>query len=212
MTASARDLLRVEDPDDLFEDDDLNELLDELTGISQPPDPNWRATIRRGRLMLTDWAPFLIAQGPPGALLAGRERAGVTIADLTLHGEANDELSVRYWATGTGREAADELLADWATTLGYRRLWLPDQLLELEPDPERFETAVTSCSTCRSRWSDSTPEFWLGVRRAGQFPKWCPMCGCEMPQWSIHPPDEPAPRQTRRANFRSARMSPRSPR
>jgi len=169
-------------------DDDF---LDELAGFLDddggdgPPAPTWRVTIRRGRLMLTGWAPFLIGSGPYASLFGGRERAGVAIADLTLHGKEGEEVSVRYWATGGGREQADEALVDWARDVGLKRVWLPDRLVEIEPDPERIETASVSCPTCRARWSDSTPEFWLTVRGAGVFPKWCPICGGELPQWTV---------------------------
>ena len=152
------------------------------------PRPTWRATIRGGRLMLTQWAPFLITGGPAGTLFRGRRRTGVAIADLSLHGEDADEITVRYWLEGADRASADEVLRTWAGDLGYRRIWLPDRVVELETDPERLERASVSCPTCRSRWSDGTPEFWHMVREAGMFPKWCPMCGCELPQWTVEAP------------------------
>jgi len=177
-----RDFLNVGDHDDF---------LDELAGFlddddrDEPPVPTWRATIRRGTLMLTNWEPFLIGPGPFASQFSGRERVGITIADLTLHGQEGEEVSVRYWATGTGREQADEALVNWAADVGHKRVWLPDRLVEIEPDPDRIETETVHCPTCRARWSDSTPEFWLTVRRGGAFPKWCPICGCELPQWSV---------------------------
>ena len=66
---------------------------------------------------------------------------------------------------------------------GHRRLWLPDRLVEIERDPEAITHASVRCDVCHARWSDGTPEFWLGVREAKAFPKWCPVCGCELPQW-----------------------------
>ena len=98
--------------------------------------PTWRATIRRGRLMLTGWAPWLITGGPLGTLLPARARAGVTIADLTVHGADNDELSVRYLVRAEPDGAGQEVLLDWAPEVGYSRVWLPDCIMvELDPDP-----------------------------------------------------------------------------
>ena len=169
-------------------DEDFNEIIDELTGDGDgPPAPTWRATIRGRRLTLTAWAPFLITNGPLGNLMPGREADGITIADLTVHGEDEDELSVRFYALGTTIERAEAVLIEWATRVGYRRLWLPDRLVPIEPEPEQLGTASVRCPTCRARWQDGSPEFWLLVKGGGTFPKWCPMCGCELPQWTVRP-------------------------
>lgn len=171
-------------------DEDFTESFDELAGEDGEPEltPTWRATIRRGRLMLTAWAPWLITGGPVAALLPARARAGITIADLTVHGEDNDELSVRYLARAKPAEHAQEILLEWAELVGHKRVWLPDCIMvELEPDPKRLSRATVRCEVCGSRWSDGTPEFWLGVREAKAFPKWCPVCGCEIAQWTTAP-------------------------
>lgn len=169
--------------------------LDELTGDDAPElTPSWRATIRRGRLTLTSWAPWVVTGGPLGNLLPARARAGVTIADLTPHGTDCSEISVRYLARAEPAEEAQEILLRWAQQVGYRRVWLPDCILvELDPDPDQLTTVGVRCDVCRARWADGTPEFWLGVREAKVFPSWCPLCGCEMAQWTSQP--EPATRR-----------------
>jgi len=183
---------------------DLEDFIDELADLDGEglPAPTWRATIRRGQLTMTGWAPFLITSGPLGNLFGDRERAGVAIADLTILGDDADEISVRYWSPGRHREEADEVLATWAEDVGYTRLWLPDRVIvELERRPERLEGATVICPTCRARWSDATPEFWLTVRQAKAFPRWCPMCGCELPQWQVEtPPSKQKPTDTRRGD------------
>lgn len=170
-------------------DDDFDEIFNELTGADTgDPTPTWRATIRRGRLMLTSWAPWLITGGPLATLLPARARAGVTIADLTIHGADNDEVSVRYLVRAEPEEEAQEVLLDWAQQVGHKRVWLPDCIMvELEPDPEQIARVGVRCDVCRAHWSDESPEFWLGVRGARVFPKWCPVCGCEMAQWTSRP-------------------------
>lgn len=80
-------------------DEDFEEMLEELLGDDENPAPTYRAVIRRGRLTITGWAPWLAAGGPLGKLLRERERRGVAIADLTLYGEKQDELAVRFYAT-----------------------------------------------------------------------------------------------------------------
>lgn len=166
--------------------DHIDDLIDEWLGDDgdEPAAPTWRATIRGRRLTLTEWAPWLARGGPQTKLLSEREQAGYTIADLTIHGAADDEISVRFYAVDD-LERAEELLTAWATRVGYRRLWLPDRLVSLEPQPEALGTASVRCPTCRATWSDSSPEFWLMVKRSSLFPKWCPICGCQLPQWDV---------------------------
>ena len=91
--------------------DNLNDMIDEWLGDGDgPPPPTWRATIRGRRLMLTHWAPWLAQGGPQTKLLTEREEAGFTIADLTVHGEDDDEVSVRFYAVGAELERAEQVL------------------------------------------------------------------------------------------------------
>lgn len=173
-------------------DESFFDLTDDDEEQTEPdPTPTWRATIRRDKLMLTAWAPWLITGGPLGTLLPARARSGVTIADLTVHGADEDEVSARFLVRAKSAEAADELLIDWAGKVGYRRVWLPDRLVEIERDPEAIDSASVRCDVCHAKWSDATPEFWLLVHDAKAFPKWCPVCGCELPQWTTRPTDNP---------------------
>lgn len=165
--------------DDDFDFDDI------LGGEDEPESPTYRATIRKGRLMVTGWAPWMARGGPLGSLLRARERAEVVIADLTIHGEDDKELSVRFHAAGGKRDEAERVLLEWASRVGYRRVWFPDRMIEIEPSPEQIGRASVRCPTCRAQWTDSSPDFWLSVRKQGAFPMWCALCGCELPQWSV---------------------------
>lgn len=42
-----------------------------------------RATLSGGVLTFADWSPILMNGGPPGDLFRRRDRAGVTVADVT---------------------------------------------------------------------------------------------------------------------------------
>jgi len=146
--------------------------------------PTFRATIHRnGTIRLVDWGPWLATGGPLNSLLQARGRAGIAIADLTtIRDEAGiaTELIVafRCGESPTHREA----LTAWAACVGYRRVWLDDQIVELEPIPGG--AAQTRCTGCRARIIDADESFWEFVRLRGAFPTACVLCGSDLPQWT----------------------------
>jgi hypothetical protein len=145
--------------------------------------PDFRATIRSASLRLVDWAPYLARSGPLQTLIHARGRAGTGIADLTVvrDDELADELIVEF-LTGDSPRHRDTLAA-WAARVGYRRVWFPGDVLAL-PGAAAGGAATTTCTGCRARLTDADPAFWLSVRRTGRFPAVCPLCGCDLPQWS----------------------------
>jgi hypothetical protein len=175
----------VDDPTSVGDIEDNEELLPDED--AEPPAPTYRVTIRSHGLMLTDWAPWLAGNGPSTNLLREREEAGVAIADLTLVGDCDREIAVRFYADGGDRASAERAILRWARAVGYRRVWLSNRLEELKPSPEQIGTAQVRCPSCGVVWRDSSPEFWLVVRDQGAFPKWCAICGRELPQWSVRP-------------------------
>ena len=63
-------------------DDEMFELDDEPSETSDAPD--FRVTVQStGTVRLVYWGPWLQCTGPAYTLIAGRERAGVAIADCT---------------------------------------------------------------------------------------------------------------------------------
>lgn len=140
---------------------------------------------RARRLAIVHWhsgllRPFGYAQG----YFTSRDRAGVCSADLTIMREEpeNPELIVHV-LTG-GRPDALDVLAEWATALGYARVWMPDRVLERDGAASVVGTRVGArCPSCRSRWAEGEPEFWLSVRQWGNFPAACPLCGGDLHQW-----------------------------
>src|SRR4051812_36897135 len=145
--------------------------------------PDYRLTVRRDVVRAIDWNPWLAGGGPLGMLLDARGRAGVAIADLTVvhEGELAAEAIVRFLAGDTA--AARGAIAAWAGDVGYRRLWLPGEVVELPGPAEGF--AETRCSGCAIRMSDEGPAFWEHVRAVGRFPAGCPLCGADLPQWHV---------------------------
>jgi hypothetical protein len=153
--------------------------------------PQYRVTLSHGgRLLLTDWEPWLLRDSGPCNRLLEAEHAR-PIADLTLTREDDRcELIVAE----LGRRADPGLraaLIDWATLLGYRRVWFRGEVVEVEPAGAGAGRRVaTTCQVCDSTWTEDSPEFWLSAQHNGVFPYNCPSCGHRLPQWSLAP--EPA--------------------
>jgi hypothetical protein len=155
-----------------------------------PEPPDFRLTVHRRKVLAIDWHPWLVSGGPMTTMLRERGRAGVAIADLTVvhEDEVAAEAIVRFLAGD--RPAARATIATWATDVGYRRLWLPGDVVELPGPDERL--AETRCNGCCARLCDEGPEFWHHVRAVGRFPAGCPLCGADLPQWRVRQTSPPA--------------------
>jgi hypothetical protein len=171
----------TDDDDDTWDVDEPGVDLDE---DDSPGSPDYRATVVWDRVTVIPWMRALVCSGPMTSMLLERERAGVTIADLTRCGGPDArELTVRVLARGGGRRA-ERVLVRWAATAGYERLWLPDRVVDLAPATGGRD-AATRCTNCGADYREGTPEFWSAVRDLGMFPGWCPLCGGDMPQWRV---------------------------
>jgi hypothetical protein len=173
-----RRVLDFDDLDDIFNFDDKEPR-------EEPSAPDFRLTIRGRRLSVEPWAPYLLTGGPNGKLVRDRAGAGVTIADLWVTGEDSRELVVTYLAVAD-RQRADRKLIRWAESVGHRRLWLPDRLVQLDT-ARPLGVARVDCPTCGARWEDSSPDFWHSVRTSGRFPTICVICHGDLPQWGWRP-------------------------
>jgi hypothetical protein len=140
-----------------------------------------RATIANGKITLNPPLRGTITGGPASMTLT---RLGdVALVDLRPAGEDDDELVATVPPNAPPlRRAARRVLAEWAALVGYRRLWLPDRVVELDPPPP-VGTARVQCPTCTSVWADDSESFWAMVRRNGHFPGYCPACGGSLPEW-----------------------------
>ena len=162
----------------------------------EPEPPDFRVTLRRdGVVRLVDWAPWLATGGPLHTLLYARGRAGVCIADLTVLRDDEGAAAELVVDVRCGdRPAHRQALIDWATSVGYRRLWMDGEVAQLTPLPGG--RAETRCSGCRVRLVDAGVPFWEFVRRRGAFPSACCLCGADLPQWTVarqtpEPTDDP---------------------
>ena len=82
--------------------------------------------------------------GGPAAMQLGRVRASL----LDFYVTESDELIVEAVSGSSLREEHVEILVDWARTVGYERIWLPDQVIDIEADPAIVGVAKVKCRTC----------------------------------------------------------------
>lgn len=164
-----------------------------------------RATITPRALWVNPGFPGLI-QGGPASMTLERLAGRAVLVDLRTTGAGDDELVATVPANAPRIDrAARARLAEWAALVGYRRLWLPGEVVELDEGAPVGRTATVRCPTCTSRWSDGSPRFWERVREMGHFPGYCCACGGVLPEWTVEPEDGPAPlpRSGRRAATRA---------
>jgi hypothetical protein len=147
--------------------------------------PFCRACIRSGKLTLNSWTPRLIRGGP---MAMNMRTVRAALVDMFV--VDGDELIVEPvpHSRFTGQDA--EAITIWAQRVGYRRIWFPDQMIELEGEPAGGEAKVR-CRSCGARWEDSSYKFWLRVRESGCFPGSCPACGDSLPEWDVAEPENP---------------------
>lgn len=148
------------------------------------PTPWCRATISGDTITLNPWAPALIRGGPAVMTLERLAERGIALADLSAEGDPHEEeLFVEYVAR-LRTDTSDEALLAWAQTVGYRRVWLADRVVDLDVAAAKIGLAETACRTCGLEWRDDSADFWNGVRAAGAFPAFCLACGSSLP-WRV---------------------------
>ncbi|WP_313676786.1 hypothetical protein [Mycolicibacterium sp.] len=116
------------------------------------------------------------------------------LVDLFVVNE--DELIVKPVARSRFAAEDAEAITAWARRVGYSRVWLPDDVINLSGEPAGGNAKVR-CRSCGARWEDCTHDFWLRVRDSGHFPAHCPACGDSLPEWEVAEPpaDSPAGEQ-----------------
>lgn len=150
--------------------------------------PFARATITPDVLTLNAWNPGLIGLGLRHQLLDGLAD-GKVLADLRIERrEGGNELIVEVIAGDLAGGTAARLLA-WACDVGYRRVWLPERIVCLEPDQQPLGISRAECPTCGVSWNNESTDFLAQVRRSGWFPGWCNACGGSLPEWTLEPAD-----------------------
>jgi hypothetical protein len=145
------------------------------------PRPHCRATVRDGQVTLNPWFPQLIRTGPR---LSALDTVDAAVADLDVL--PGDELVVRPVPRVPWPDEAGEAIVAWAALVGFRRVWLPGDVVDVTPATDLGRAAV-DCPTCGAHWEDEDLDFWEVVRDAGAFPGRCRVCGGSLPEWVSEP-------------------------
>lgn len=168
----------------MIEDFELDDFGDGIETSDQEGPPDFRASVRDGRVTLLPWFNQVFLGGPTRQLGVALDAAGVSLVDLRMTGDGPErEVTVAFQADGD-RRRADRAIARWARAVGYRRIWFPDRVEELEGLPA-LRPARTTCNACGANWGEDSPDFWQIVTTAGFFPTICPLCGGDLPQWTV---------------------------
>ncbi|MGI9021542.1 MAG: hypothetical protein ACR2G3_12635 [Solirubrobacterales bacterium] len=138
--------------------------------------------IKRGRITLAAFGHDLLPARETRALLTRSLRA-ICLVELSLdRGAEGMELVVAPLAELPQDD--EKTLVAWAAITGFRRVWLPRRMIELD-EPTATATATVKCPTCGLRWREEGPDFWAEVRRQAEFPGRCPVCGGTLRQWRV---------------------------
>lgn len=146
--------------------------------------PTARITIVGETLTVTRFDPALARPGAIQNELA--EERGVAIADVAYLGEPGaHELVVTAGSPEGLSDEARAVLIDWAKTVGLRRVWLSDQVIDLSDEVAEVGTASVQCPTCLAEFTGNGFSFWQAVRSCGFLPTACRSCGGLLPQWDV---------------------------
>lgn len=147
--------------------------------------PTCRATVRGDSVTLNRWVPAMTARGPERA---GLRRVRAALADLHKDGDELIVVPVRGvpWTDRAGRA-----LVAWARLVGYRRVWLPGEVVTFDDEPAAIGPVAVRCPGCGAAWEDEGVTFWEHVRATGWFPGHCLACGGSLPEWTPVPARHP---------------------
>lgn len=146
--------------------------------------PHARITIVGETLTVTRYDPALAR---PGAMpSAEAKERSVAIVDVAYLGEPGvHELVVTAESPEGLSDEARAVLIDWAKTVGLRRVWLSDQVIDLSDEVAEAGTASVQCPTCLAEFAAGGFSFWRAVRSCGFLPTACKACGGLLPQWDV---------------------------
>lgn len=154
-------------------------------GVTPADRPCCRVAIRGGTVTLNSWTPAMADRGP---LHDGLRHTRAALADLRRDGESDgdgEELIVTPVRGAPWDARAERALLSWARLVGYRRVWLPHDVVTFAGDLAAFGAAAVDCPTCGAHWEDDGLAFWETVRRTHWFPAYCLACGGSLPEWTL---------------------------
>jgi hypothetical protein len=111
--------------------------------------------------------------------------AGVALATLEVHREESGPAEVLVqFKLGSDSPAARERLTRWAASVGRDRLWFADTYVDLHDLPAPA-ACVGHCDCCETTFREDGPAFLEQVRKAGGYPRICPVCGAPLAAWDV---------------------------
>jgi hypothetical protein len=148
--------------------------------------PDFRVALMGREVSLVEWDPRLNTT----SILARQGQGGTRYADLWFVGRHGDhDVLVTHDHPDGIDEQMREVLCEWATVVGHRRIWFPKDVVELDGPLPECRRASTICRSCDRAISAEGLDFWSKVRACGTFPNRCSACGGILPQWLIEEPD-----------------------
>ncbi len=178
------------DEDEEEIESELEDMLEQLAADETAyemgvPRARFRVTYREGRLLVIHWADVLAEQGPVLTLLEDSELEDLLIADLaeSRDSEGRWELTMRLLTADGPSPPAERAILDWASDVGYRRIWLPDRVVNLSRRQGFNSRVKVHCHNCGQTWHDSGRAFWSHVVKQRSFPTFCRLCGADLPVW-----------------------------
>jgi hypothetical protein len=147
--------------------------------------PDYRASFRDGALTLVPYALWLANDfGFAGNVF--RETVDVVVADFEIHRGHNGLELIVSTLTGASYETFRAAVIAFAGGLGYRRVWMAGEVIELIQGRQLSAIGVeTACQTCGTTFREHNLSFILNCRQQGAWPTGCPLCGSVLPQWSF---------------------------
>lgn len=147
--------------------------------------PDYRGIYRNGGLTLVQyvgWMPSALGYVRP--IL--RDNHCAVLADFeVVRGHDGLELIVTELTATNGHEFRDAVIG-FAEGLGYRRVWMAHDVIDLDPLIQLSDGVVsTCCPACGSTFAEDAPEFMIHARRVGVWPCLCPVDGHPIPQWCL---------------------------
>jgi hypothetical protein len=177
-----------------FDEDELNEIYEAIEAEEQAQEagvaqPRFRATHRNGRLTVLPHHDGLAEHSAVLTMLNEPTEGELTIADLgesEIAGKPGGwEMTVTVLTLGHPSPQAEHALVEWATDVGYRRVWLPDRVVTCQLQHSFLSGATAQCETCGQTWHQSGRSFWTHVAKRRSFPTYCLICGADLASWRI---------------------------
>jgi hypothetical protein len=149
--------------------------------------PDYRGVFANGHLTLVPYCTRMPTRRGPAAKHFADCSGRAVIADFEIvRGSGPPELVVTE-ITLPGNERFRNAVVEFAERLGYGRVWLALEVIDLDATFPVLEGLWTRCTACLTEWTEHDVEVVLDARRAGLFRPYCRLDGHPVPQPTLLP-------------------------